>query len=125
MTEKLKPCPFCGSETAHALFACNMSNRVSCSQPLGGCGASGPYKSFPIDDTNWDAETMIDGDSNKFQAAFVIGLSHVALAVRQTAPGYVPMVQIMCTGSAGISVCGIEAITALRKAIDYALDGGE
>ena len=65
---------------------------------------------------------MSNDDSNKFQSAFVLGLSHVALAVRPTAPGYVPMVQIMCSGSAGVCVCGIEAITELRKAIDYAMD---
>ncbi len=42
--QKLKPCPFCGSETAPTLFSFGQASIVSCSYALGGCDAKGPYK---------------------------------------------------------------------------------
>ena len=47
MSEKLKPCPFCGSETAPALIIRSVSHHVACNHAFFGCGARGPYKSFP------------------------------------------------------------------------------
>ena len=42
--QPLKPCPFCGSETAPTLFRFGQASIVSCSYALGGCDAKGPYK---------------------------------------------------------------------------------
>ena len=45
MTEKLKPCPFCGSETAPTLIIRGVYSDVQCSPIMGGCDAIGPLKS--------------------------------------------------------------------------------
>jgi len=48
MTDQpLKPCPFCGSESAPTLIMRSVSNHAECNYADGGCGARGPYKSFP------------------------------------------------------------------------------
>ncbi len=54
-------------------------------------------------------------------AAFVLSTGQVAASYRATRPGITPMVQVMNLGM-GISVCGVEALAELRKAIDFALD---
>ena len=45
--QTLKPCPFCGSATAPTLIMRSVSHHVECNYADGGCGARGPYKSFP------------------------------------------------------------------------------
>jgi len=52
MTDQpIKPCPFCGSETAPTLIMRSVSNHVECVRGYEqrGCGARGPYKSAPQD----------------------------------------------------------------------------
>ena len=45
MSEKLRPCPFCGSETAPTLIIRGVYSDVQCSPIMGGCDAIGPLKS--------------------------------------------------------------------------------
>lgn len=57
------------------------------------------------------------------RAAFVMASSQAAIA-QHAAPenSYQPMVHIVSLGI-GLSVIGVDALTALRQAIDYAIDG--
>ena len=45
MSEKLKPCPFCGSESAPKIIVYYKSAYVSCDIDDGGCGAE--FDSLP------------------------------------------------------------------------------
>jgi hypothetical protein len=58
-------------------------------------------------------------------AAFLLSSGQAAVAQHaKPTDKCAPMVQIMSLGM-GVCVCGVEALEALRQAIDYAIDGPE
>jgi len=56
-------------------------------------------------------------------AAFMLATAQVATATHmKPSDGSQPMVQILTLGN-GVAVCGVEALTALRDAVHFALNG--